>query len=179
MTASDALLSLPRQIEPWLLICYVNALLVGARGVEFLARAHFERARRHAHAGFEYVEEEDHYRCPTGAKLSLHVLEPRSRLAVYRAPVHHCAGCHRKHECVPHGEARHIYHSLAAWAETDVGRFHQWLSVVLFAVAVAISAAGLVKWAGQAGMGAFAVMGVLSVTMLARDLRRLRGAVAA
>jgi hypothetical protein len=28
----------------------------------------------------------DHYRCPQGERLALHVVEPEGRLAVYRAP---------------------------------------------------------------------------------------------
>ena len=71
------LLSLPADLEVWLLLGYVIVVLAGARLTEALARVHFERARRYAERGFEYDADADHYHCPQGERLALHLVEPR------------------------------------------------------------------------------------------------------
>jgi len=147
------LLSLPCDLEAGFIVGYVAVVLAGARLCEALAKMHFARARRYAERGFEYDAEEDHYRCPRGERLSLHLIEPDNRLAVYRAPASRCNGCPSKAACTPHDEGRHIYRPLAAWAETDVGRFHRRLSVLMFGVGVALSLVGLARWGGRPGTG--------------------------
>ena len=42
--------------------------------------------------------------------------------------------CMLKSFCTPHDEGRHVYRSLAEFHETDVGRFHRWLSLIILAV---------------------------------------------
>ena len=76
---------LPADLELWIVLAYVAALVVAARVVEGLARVHFERARRHGEQGFEYIEADDHYRCAGGERLLLHVVDEPNRLAIYRA----------------------------------------------------------------------------------------------
>jgi hypothetical protein len=147
------LLSLPGDLETWLIVGYVGVVLAGARICEALARTHFARARRYAERGFEYDEAEDHYRCPQGERLALHLIEPDNRLAVYRAPASRCNECPSKASCTPHDEGRHIYRPLAEWAETDVGRFHLRFSVLMFAAGVVVSLAGLARWGGRPGTG--------------------------
>ena len=153
MNMVSLLLSLPGDLEAWLILGYVVTVLVGARLCERLAKMHFARARLYAERGFEYDSEEDHYRCPQGERLSLHVIEPDNRMAVYRAPASRCNDCPAKPSCTPHDEGRHIYRPLAAWAETDVGRFHRRLSVLMFGVGVALSLVGLARWGGRPGTG--------------------------
>ena len=147
------LLSLPADLEAWLILGYVAVVLAGARICEALAKVHFERARRYAERGFEYDSEEDHYRCPQGERLSLHVIEPDNRVAVYRAPASRCNDCPSKASCTPHDEGRHIYRPLAAWAETDIGLFHRRLSVLMFGAGVVLSLVGLARWVGRPGTG--------------------------
>src|SRR5258708_6642140 len=84
------LFGLPAELEHWLILIYVGVVLAGARLAEALARVHFERARRYAERGFEYDVDFDHYRCPQGERLALHALDPKNRLAVYRAPASSC-----------------------------------------------------------------------------------------
>jgi hypothetical protein len=167
-------LALPADLEAWLVLGYVGVILVGARVVEALARLHFARARRHAEQGFEYVADEDHYRCPGNERLSLHVLDEPRRLAVYRAPAASCNRCPLKGDCTPHDEGRHLYRSLAAWAETDLGRFHQRLSLLMFGVGSVLSVASLLHWWGQPGAGALLFALAASAASLARDVRGLR-----
>ena len=165
-------LFVPVELECGLILLYVVLVLIAARLFEFVAQGHFERARRHAHQGFEYVADEDHYRCPEGERLSLHLRDEPKRLAVYRAPAQRCNDCALKASCTPHAEGRHVYRSLAAWAETDVGRFHRWLSLLLFAVGVTLSLAGLGRWWAQAGNGSLLLTLALSFASLLRERRR-------
>jgi hypothetical protein len=166
----SVLLSLPAELEIWLLAGYVAVVLAGARLSEVLARVHFERARRYAAGGFEYDADADHYHCPGGERLSLHLVEEEKRLAVYRAPAASCNGCRLKASCTPHDEGRHLYRPLAEWAETDVGRFHHRLALLMIGIGVVISAAALVRWMGQPGTGLLLLALAASVASVTRDL---------
>jgi len=162
----------PVDIELWIILFYVAAVLAGARIVEALARAHFGRAQRYGEQGFEYLEAHDVYRCPEGELLSLHSVE-HNRFAVYRAPSASCRRCSLKARCAPSGEGRLIFRSLAAWAETNVGLFHRRISVIMFASAVVVSVAGLRRWGGQAGSGWLAGALVAAVVLMVQDLRTI------
>lgn len=165
-------LFVPVELEGWLIVVYVAVVLVGARVVEILARNHFERASRHGEHGFEYVDDEDHYLCPEGERLSLHLCDEPKRLAIYRAPAHRCNDCALKGSCTPHDEGRHLYRSLAMWIETDVGRFHRRLSLLMFAAGAILSTAALSRWWGQAGFASLILTLVMSLASLVRDLKR-------
>jgi hypothetical protein len=165
------LLSLPVDLEAWLILGYVVAVLLGARVVEVLARVHFGRARRYAEQGFEYDLDLDHYLCPQGERLALHLVQLESRVAVYRAQASSCNGCAVKSTCTPHDEGRHIYRPLAAWAETDIGRFHQRLSLLMFGVATVLSGVGLIRWWAKPGTGLLLLALALSVAFVVWDVR--------
>ena len=145
MNVRDALLSLPADLEVSLLLGYAIVVLAGARLMERLARVHFERARRYGADGFHYDADADHYHCPQGERLALHVIDPQERVAVYRA--------------------------LAAWTETDVGRFHQWLSLLMAASAAALSLVALLVWAGRPGTGLLIVALLAAARVAVRDAR--------
>lgn len=171
VNAIPMLLSLPAELEVWLVLGYVAVVLTGARLSESLARLHFERARRHAEAGFEYDAGADHYRCPEGERLTLHSIERANRQALYRAPASRCNGCLLKASCTPHDEGRHLYRPLATWAETDVGRFHRRVSMLMIAVAVIFSMFAFTRWLGQPGTGLLLTALALSLAAVARNLR--------
>jgi hypothetical protein len=171
MNLLDALLSLPVDLQVSLFLGYAIAVLAGARLMERLARSHFERARRYGEDGFVYDSDADHYHCPQGERLALHLIDPRERVAVYRAPASACAGCPAKANCTPHDEGRHIYRPLAAWTETDVGRFHQWLSLLMATSAAALSLVALLEWAGQPGTGLLIVALLAAARVAVRDAR--------
>src|SRR5215510_14839573 len=149
----NLMLSPPTDIELWIVLSYVAVVLGGARIVEAVARAHFNRALRYGQHGFEYVEAHDVYRCPQGEYLSIHSVQQDGRFAVYRAPPASCRDCRLKARCTPADEGRLIFRSLAAWAETYVGLFHRRISVIMFAAAVVVCLAGLWHWAGKPGSG--------------------------
>ena len=159
----------PADLEVWLLLGYAIVVLAGARLTEALARTHFRRARRSAEHGFRYDTDADHYHCPHGERLSLYVVDFDARMAVYRAPASSCADCPSKADCTPHDEGRHIYRPLAEWAETDVGRFHQWLSLLMAASAAALSMVAIVNWPGKPGTGLLALVFVVSLAVASRD----------
>jgi hypothetical protein len=171
MNVTDALLSLPADLEVSLLLGYAIAVLVGARLMERLARVHFERARRYGEDGFHYDADADHYHCPQGERLALHLIDQQERVAVYRAPAWACAGCPEKARCTPHDEGRHIYRPLAAWTETDVGRFHQWVSLLMAASVAALSLVALLEWAGEPGTGLLLLTLFTGAGMAVRDAR--------
>ena len=104
-------------------------------------------------------------------RLALHVINRQDRVAVYRAPVSACAGCEKKAHCTPRDEGRHIYRPLAAWTETDVGRFHQWLSLLTATSAAALSLAALLRWAGRPGTGLLIVVAFTAASVAVRDAR--------
>jgi hypothetical protein len=76
-----------------------------------------------------------------------------------------------KASCTPHDEGRHVYRSLAVWAETDVGRFHRRLSLLMFAVAALLSSVALGRWWGQAGAGSLILTLVMCLASLARNVK--------
>jgi hypothetical protein len=171
MNVSNALLTLPVDLEVWLFLGYAIVVLVAARLMERLARVHFERARRYGEDGFQYDADADHYHCPQGERLALHLIDPEERVAVYRAPASTCTVCPERARCTPHDEGRHIYRALAAWTETDVGRFHQWLSLLMAASAATLSLVALVEWTGRPGMGLLVVATLTAVRVAVRDAR--------
>jgi hypothetical protein len=174
MPSVVALFVLPIDAELWIVLAYVGLLVVAARVVEGLARLHFERARRHGEQGFEYIEDEDHYRCAGGERLLLHVIDQPSRLAIYRASAVRCNGCPMKQGCTSHDDGRMVFRSLATWAESDVGWFHQGVSAVMFAAGGILCAVELWRHRGDPGTD-FLVLGLLICLMLFfRDIVRLR-----
>ena len=174
MNELELFTSLPTDLEVWLLLGYAIVVLAGARLTEALAQMHFRRANRLAENGFRYDADFDHYHCPHDERLSLHVINSSERVAVYRAPASSCAKCPSKAACTPHDEGRHIYRPLAEWAETDVGRFHQWLSVVMAGSATALSLVALVRFAGEPGTGLLVLVFAGSLAVAWRDAWRLR-----
>ena len=174
MNVRDALLSLPADWEVSLLLGYAIVVLAGARLMEWLARVHFERARRYAEGGFHYDADADDYHCPQGERLPLHVIDEHERVAVYRAPAASCAACPSKAACTPHDEGRHVYRPLAEWAETDVGRFHRWVAVLMTGSVTAVGVAALARWAGRPGTGLLVVAFVVAATTLVCDWRLAR-----
>src|SRR5262249_56761630 len=123
--------------------------------------------------GVRYDADADQYHCPHGERLSLHVIDSNERVAVYRAPASSCANCPSKASCTPHDEGRHIYRPLAEWAETDVGRFHQWLSVVMAGSATALSLVAIIRWAGRPGIGLLVLVFAVSLAVAWRDAWKL------
>jgi hypothetical protein len=157
-----------------MLLAYVVVLWIAGWALEILARAHFHRARRYAHTGFTYDTELDRYECPQGELLTLHTFDDRNKLAIYKAPASSCDACPLKAFCTPHDEGRRVYRSLAEFHETDVGRFHRLLSLLMLAVALAFSAGGLLAWWDKPGDWLLLIASCVSVVLLWLDVRDVR-----
>lgn len=174
MNFVDAMWRPPVELELWLILFYVVGVLAGARVVEAIAKAHFSRARAMGQPGFQFIESHDHYYCVGGATLKLHQIHETERLAIYRAPAFHCSLCEHKQKCTPNAESRDVHRSLATWAETDVGRFHQAVSILLFSVGGVLSIVGIWQWRGQPGSGYLMLALGGSLACLLLHGRRLR-----
>src|SRR3954452_14319244 len=161
----------PLELTLLLLLGYLLALWAAGWVLEGLARVHFDRARRHAHAGFAYDAELDRYECPQGELLTLHTFDDRNKLALYKAPASSCNQCMLKTFCTPHDEGRRVYRSLAEFHETDVGRFHRPLSLLILAVALAFSAGGLLAWWNRPGEWLLVIATAVSLVLLWIDVR--------
>jgi len=169
MSMIESLLS-PAELDQWIVLLYVVLVLVGARIVEFVAKKHYERAQNFAVRGFQYVAEEDHYRCPEGKHLKLVKRDNENRLAVYQIKTS-CEFCRLKESCTPDSHVRQITRSLATWAEAEVGKFHRRISAIMFLAATLVCALCLVLWAGKPGTGLFVITQVVSLNFLIGEIR--------
>lgn len=159
------------ELQLVLLLAYVLVLWGGGWVLEFLARAHFHRAQAYAHHVFAYDAQLDRYECPQGEWLTLQTFDDRNKLAIYKAPASSCNACVLKTFCTPHDEGRHVYRSLAEFHETDVGRFHRWLSLIILAIALVFSAAGLLAWRNKPGALLLVIATAISLVLLWLDVR--------
>jgi len=166
----QVMFEIPADLELWIVLTYVPVVLIGARVIELLARMHMTRAQRIAESGFEYDEDTDHYHCAGGERLALHSIEPVHRLAVYHALPQQCESCHLREKCAPHGRGRRVYRSLATWAETDVGRFHRRVSLLMFTAGSLLTLTGIWRWSGSPGTGYLLLALAISSGCLAWDL---------
>ena len=153
------------------LLAYLFVLWVGGWALESLARAHFHRAQRYAHVGFAYDAELDRYECPQGELLTLDTFDGRNKLAIYKAPASTCNECVLKEFCTPHDHGRRVYRSLAAFRESDVGRFHRLLSLMILGVALAFSVGGVIAWWNKPGEWLLVIAAGLSLVFLWLDFR--------
>jgi hypothetical protein len=158
-------------MEQVLLLAYLVSLWTGGWVLEFLARVHFHRAERYAHPGFSYDAELDRYECPQGELLTLDTFDDRNKLAIYKAPAATCNECVLKAFCTPHDEGRRVYRSLAAFHETDIGRFHRRLSLTVVAVALAFAVGGVVAFWNTPGEWLQVIAAAIGIVVLWLDLR--------
>ncbi len=161
MQPLDIMFQFPADLELWIILVYVAAVVIGARVIEILARMHLARAARHAEEGFEYLADQDRYRCAGGEHLALHRQEPERQLAIYHATPEQCHTCRLKESCAPHGTGRRVYRSLATWAESDLGKFHQRVSLLMFSAGGLLTAVALFKFTGRPGTG-YLLIGLFS-----------------
>ena len=175
MALVSLLFSLPVELEIWLILGYVLVVLAGAWLAESLARVHFQRAavcraRLRIRRGIRPLS------LPTGGAPLSACRRAGEPVGCLPAPASSCNGCCLKSSCTPHDEGRHLYRPLAAWAETDVGRFHRRLSLLMVGVGTIFSLGGLARWTGQPGTGLLLLALVGSIACVIRDLHAARSA---
>jgi hypothetical protein len=124
---------------------YALLLLVIAFGVEKLAHRTHRRAETYETGGFVYHAQLDAWDCPTGAHLLPIGMEHERRVVRYRAPAATCNRCPLKAACTDSDQGRELTRTLDPWLESELGRFHRGLSLVLTALAALIAALALIR----------------------------------
>ncbi len=126
--------------------------------LEFLARHTQRRAEQYRVVGFKYHRHLDAWECPAGQHLHRHDHLER-RVARYRAPAHVCNRCGIKRRCTDSDEGREIVRNSFSWLETEVGRFHRGLSMVLLLLAQFILGVELLRF--STALDRWALVGLL------------------
>ena len=153
---------------------YAAFLVVTAFGIEWLSAHTHRRALRFRTAGFSYVEEHDHWVCPEGEHLWLRELDPKLRLARYRARAHVCNACPSKHRCTDSDEGREIVRPLDPWPHSEAGRFHRVIALLLVSLGLLVLAVEVLRHHRVEELTL--LLGMLAATVLGarwllRDLR--------
>jgi hypothetical protein len=153
---------------------YAVFLLIAAGLLEWLSAHTHRRSLRYRTAGFEYVAEHDHWRCPEGEHLWPHEVDHERRLMRYRAKAHVCNGCPVKGNCTDSDEGREIVRALDPWPHSEAGRFHRAVSVMLVGLALLVLVVGGIRNHAPAEAAALLTLFAAAVAegaWFARDLR--------
>jgi hypothetical protein len=128
----------------------------GAPIVEFVAKKHYERAQNFAVRGFEYLAEEDQYRCPEGEHLKLLTQDNENRPSAYQISTS-CQLCRLKNlarRTATSGKLRvHLPHGRRSRWENSTGAFR----AIMFLAATLVCALCPLLWAGKPGTGLFVI----------------------
>jgi hypothetical protein len=162
------------QAEALLAAGYALLLLAIAFGIERLARRTNGRAESFETRGFAYHPNLDAWECPAGAHLLRADVEYERRLARYRAPAATCNRCPLKPGCTDSDQGRELTRALDPWLESDIGRFHRVLSLVLMALAGLITSVALVRNHADLDVLVLAPALVVIIVVATRRLRALR-----
>jgi hypothetical protein len=132
-------------LETVLAAAYALGLLVVAFGIERMAHRTHRRAAAYATGGFTYHAQRDAWECPTGEQLLPIEVDHARRVAHYRAAAATCNRCPLKSSCTDSAEGRVVTRALDSWLESEMGRFHKGLSLVLVGLAGVLSTVALVR----------------------------------
>ena len=124
--------------EVFLAAGYAVFLTGAAFALEWLSAHTHRRALRYRTAGFSYIEEHDHWLCPEGERLQPHEHDHELRVVRYRARAHVCNACHRKSACTTSDRGREIVRPLDPWPNSEAGRFHRAIALMLVALSLLV-----------------------------------------
>ncbi len=153
---------------------YAVMLLLIALGIERMAHRSHRRAERYETGGFVYASHLDAWECPTGQQLHPTEIDHVRRLTRYRARAEACNRCFLKSACTDSADGREIIRAHDPWLESEVGRFHRGLSLVLVALAGLIASLALVGHHDDADVLVLVPPILLIVVGVRRRLRGLR-----
>ena len=160
--------------ETVLAVGYAGMLTLIAFSIEWLSAHTHRRALRYRTAGFTYHSDRDHWVCPTGEQLWPHELDRELRLVRYRARPAVCNACHLKARCTDSNDGREIVRPLDPWPQSEAGRFHRVITLMLVVLALLVLAVALARNHDpeEVGvLGGVVVLTMLAARWLARDLR--------
>ena len=110
---------------------YAFFLLIVALILEWAARNTHIRAKLYRRRGFRFHQHLDVWECPAGEHLQRRETDHVRRLVRYRARAEKCNSCAMKVHCTDSDEGREVVHSTEDWMDTEVGRFHRGISLLL------------------------------------------------
>jgi hypothetical protein len=125
-------------LSVWLWAGYALLLAAVAWLLERLAARAHRRTHAYELAGFRYHPDYDHWVCPEGTTLQRDLQRSLPHRLHYRAPAARCQRCHRRPDCTDSPGGRTLEWDLAAWLETQTGRFHRGLSLGLLGIAAVL-----------------------------------------
>jgi hypothetical protein len=154
---------------------YAAFLTCTAFALEWLSAHTHQRALRYRTAGFAYNHHHDHWQCPEGELLWPREVDTDSRLVRYRARAHVCNSCRSKPRCTDSDRGREIIRSLDPWPNSEAGRFHRVIALLLVALSVLIVILELARH--HTAIEAAILLGLLALLALAGRylLRDLHG----
>ena len=153
---------------------YAAFLILGATGLDLLARHSHRRSARYRTAGFEFRPELDLWVCPEGQQLHRVDTDHRQRLAHYRASPAVCNACPVKADCTDSDHGRQITRALDPWPHSEAGRFHRGVCVVLVVLAAVVAGVALGRSDGPSEIVLLAAVLGASVAIAGRLLAGFR-----
>ena len=153
---------------------YALLLLAIAFGIERLAHRTLRRAESYETGRFVYHPHLDAWECPAGAHLVPIGVHYERRVARYRAPATTCNRCPLKVGCTDSDEGRELTRALDPWLESELGRFHRGLSLVLVTLAALITTLAVVRNHADPDVLVLAPVILVIVAVASRRLRQIR-----
>jgi len=154
---------------------YSGFLVVVSLLLEGAARRVHLRSSLYRMKGFTFHERKDAWICPKGEYLHRIGDDAKRKLVRYRAEASKCNQCILKPSCTSSEHGREVAHSTEDWLESETGRFHRVISLVLVVLAMFIVS---VVWArhergGELHLlgGAFAVLTTIAAILSAKLIK--------
>lgn len=119
---------------------YSGFLVVVSLLLEAAAKRVHHRSSLYRLKGFTFHERKDAWICPKGEYLHRIGDDVRRKLVRYRAEASKCNRCALKPSCTSSHHGREVAHSTEDWLESETGRFHRVISLVLVVLALFIVA---------------------------------------
>jgi hypothetical protein len=145
-------------VEVFLALAYALFLTGVAFFLELLARRSHARAEDYRNAGFIYFRELDYFECPAGHRLVQLETDRQRRVTSYRAPAAACNSCPLKLNCTDSDGGRVVERPLHARLESELGRFHRGISLMLLLLATVLLLAEAFRYPQRRDCGALAVL---------------------
>lgn len=122
----------------WLTSGYAIFLLLGAYGVDLMARRTALRTDDRQTGSFTYHQDHDAWVCPEDQWLWPQSFDPENRVMRYRASPTVCNGCPVKITCTTSNTGREISRNIDPWPHSEAGRFHRGMACAVTVLALVL-----------------------------------------